>query len=103
MYLDTDESIISERAGLSEPAKVELLEEKILGALRDHVTYHPEAQLKPQYLNQILDKLPLLRSLSQQAMQRIFYLRLVGLVPEPPILEKLFSSNIPFWHSDTYS
>ena len=87
---------ISERGGLCEPGKAELLEERILGALRDHVTYNPEAQKKPQYLAQILDKLPALRSLSQQAMQRIFYLRLVGLVPEPPILEKLFSSNIPF-------
>ena len=88
---------ISERHGLVEPKKVELLESKILTALRDHVTHNTEAKKKPQYLSRILDKLPLLRSLSQQAMQRIFYLRLVGLVPEPPILEKLFSSNIPFW------
>jgi hypothetical protein len=44
----------------------------------------------------VSEKLQQLRTLSQQAMQRIFYLRLVSLVPEPPILEKLFSSNIPF-------
>ena len=85
-----------ERHGLSEPKKVEQLEGRILAALKDHVTFHPEAQQKPQYLSRILEKLPYLRSLSQQALQRIFYLRLVGLVPEPPILEKLFSSNIPF-------
>jgi hypothetical protein len=48
------------------------------------------------YFYVILDKLQQLRTLSQQAMQRIFYLRLVSLVPEPPILERLFSSNIPF-------
>ena len=39
----------------------------------------------------------MLRSLSQQALQRIFYLRLEGLVPEPPIIERMFSSSIPFW------
>ena len=54
------------------------------------------AQKKPHYFTRILDKLQILRSLSQQALQRIFYLRLEGLVPEPPIIKKLFSSSIPF-------
>lgn len=92
-------NFVSDREGLAEGEKVEQLNERILAALRDHVTYNPEAQKKPQYLTRVLEKLPFLRNLSQQAMQRIFYLRLVGLVPEPPILEKLFSSNIPFWTS----
>jgi nuclear receptor subfamily 4 group A protein 2 len=47
---------ILERHGLAEPKKVELLENRILGALRDHVTYNPEAQRKPQYLSRILGK-----------------------------------------------
>jgi len=89
-------TLVNERAGLTDTLKVEVLENKILGALRDHVTYNPEAAAKPQYLSRILEKLPQLRRVSQQALQRIFYLRLVGLVPEPPILEKLFSSSIPF-------
>jgi hypothetical protein len=45
---------VSERHGLVEPKKVELLESRILGALRDHVTYNPDAQRKPQYLSRIL-------------------------------------------------
>ena len=87
---------IAERHGLIEPKKVESLQTKIINSLRDHVTYNPDAQKKPQYFSRILDKLQVLRSLSQQALQRIFYLRLEGLVPEPPIIKKLFSSTIPF-------
>ena len=90
-------SCFSERHGLLEPKKVESLQTKIINSLRDHVTYNPDAQKKPHYLSRILDKLQVLRSLSQQALQRIFYLRLEGLVPEPPIIKKLFSSSIPFW------
>ena len=75
---------------------MESLQTKIINSLRDHVTYNPEAQKKPQYFTRILDKLQVLRSLSQQALQRIFYLRLEGLVPEPPIIERMFSSSIPF-------
>ena len=86
----------SERHGLMEPKKVESLQTKIINSLRDHVTYNQDAQKKPQYFSRILDKLQVLRSLSQQALQRIFYLRLEGLVPEPPIIKKLFSSSIPF-------
>ena len=85
-----------ERHGLLEPKQVEALQTKIINSLRDHVTYNPEAQRKPQYFTRILDKLQVLRSLSQQALQRIFYLRLEGLVPEPPIIERMFSSSIPF-------
>ena len=86
----------AERHGLLEPKKVENLQTKIINSLRDHVTYNQEAQKKPHYFSRILDKLQVLRSLSQQALQRIFYLRLEGLVPEPPIIKSLFSSSIPF-------
>ena len=87
---------VSDRHGLSDPKAVENLQNKIINSLRDHVTYNPDAQKKPHYFSRILDKLQVLRSLSQQALQRIFYLRLEGLVPEPPIIKKLFSSSIPF-------
>lgn len=89
-------TVVNERHGLLEPKKVESLQTKIINSLRDHVTYNTEAQRKPQYFTRILDKLQVLRSLSQQALQRIFYLRLEGLVPEPPIIEAMFSSSIPF-------
>lgn len=85
-----------ERHGLLNPKKVENLQTKIINSLRDHVTYNQDAQKKPHYFSRILDKLQVLRSLSQQALQRIFYLRLEGLVPEPPIIKQLFSSSIPF-------
>ena len=44
-----------------EPKKVESLQTKIINSLRDHVTYNPEAQRKPQYFTRILDKLQVLR------------------------------------------
>ena len=87
---------VSDRHGLSDPKAVENLQNKIINSLRDHVTYNPDAQKKPHYFSRILDKLQVLRSLSQQALQRIFCLQLEGLVPEPPIIKKLFSSSIPF-------
>ena len=52
---------LSERHGLVEPKKVESLQTKIINSLRDHVTYNPEAQRKPQYFTRILDKLQVLR------------------------------------------
>jgi len=87
---------LSERHGLAEPKKVELLQTRLLNCLRDHATYNPEAQRKPQYLSRVLDKLPQLRALSVQALQRIFYLKLEGLVPAPPLIERMFASSIPF-------
>ena len=60
---------LAERHGLAEPKKVEHLQNKIINSLRDHVT---KAKCKPDYFSQILDKLPQLRSLSVQGLQRIF-------------------------------
>ena len=83
---------ISERHGLSDPKRVETLQNKVINALKDHVTYNPEAQRKGQgYFSKILDRLASLRSLSVQGMQRIFFLKLENLVPAPPIIEKLFA------------
>ena len=59
-------SFIAERGGMTEPKKVEGLQTRLINTLRDHVTFHPEAQRKPQYLSRILDRLPQLRSLSVQ-------------------------------------
>ena len=88
---------VSERHGLEEPKKVERLQNRIISALKDHVTYNPDAQKKgQQYFSRILDRLPTLRSLSVQGLQRIFYLKLEDLVPAPPLIEKMFASSIPF-------
>ena len=85
-----------ERHGLRDPQKVELLQMKIISSLRDHVTYNPEAQRKPHYFSRLLSKLPELRSLSIQGLQRIFYLKVEDLAPAPPLLEAIFSSSLPF-------
>jgi len=88
--------LVTDRHGLREPQRVELLQMKIITALRDHVTYNPEAQRKPHYFSRLLSKLPELRSLSIQGLQRIFYLKVEDLAPAPPLLEAIFSSSLPF-------
>ena len=87
---------VSDRHGLSDPKAVENLQNKIINSLRDHVTYNADAQRKPHYFTRILDKLPQLRSLSVQGLQRIFYMKLEDLVPAPPLIERMFASSIPF-------
>ncbi|KAH8400449.1 hypothetical protein KR222_000010, partial [Zaprionus bogoriensis] len=89
-------TLITERHGLREPKKVELLQMKIIGSLRDHVTYNAEAQKKQHYFSRLLGKLPELRSLSVQGLQRIFYLKLEDLVPAPALIENMFVTTLPF-------
>ena len=76
--------------------KVEQIQMKIISSLRDHVTYNVDAQRKPHYFSRILAKLPELRSLSVQGLQRIFYLKLEDLIPAPPVIEAMFSTTLPF-------
>ncbi|XP_074032734.1 hormone receptor-like in 38 isoform X1 [Leptinotarsa decemlineata] len=89
-------TLITERHGLKEPHRVEQLQMRIISSLRDHVTYNAEAQRKPHYFSRLLGKLPELRSLSLQGLQRIFYLKLEDLVPAPPLIEKMFVASLPF-------
>ncbi|PSN48034.1 putative nuclear hormone receptor HR38 [Blattella germanica] len=89
-------TLVTERHGLKEPHKVEQLQMKIIGSLRDHVTYNAEAQRKAHYFSRLLGKLPELRSLSVQGLQRIFYLKLEDLVPAPPLIENMFVASLPF-------
>jgi len=88
--------VLSERYGLKEPQRMEQLQMKIVSSLRDHVTYNAEAQRKSQYLSYLLGKIPELRSLSVQGLQRIFYLKLEDLVPAPPLIETMFVGSLPF-------
>ncbi|CAH0557202.1 unnamed protein product [Brassicogethes aeneus] len=89
-------TLITERHGLKEPHRIEQLQMKIISSLRDHVTYNAEAQRKAHYFSRLLGKLPELRSLSVQGLQRIFYLKLEDLVPAPPLIEKMFVASLPF-------
>ncbi|XP_044751950.1 probable nuclear hormone receptor HR38 isoform X2 [Coccinella septempunctata] len=89
-------TLITDRHGLREPQRIEHLQMKIISSLRDHVTYNAEAQRKTHYFSRLLGKLPELRSLSVQGLQRIFYLKLEDLVPAPPLIEKMFAASLPF-------
>ncbi|XP_022242869.1 probable nuclear hormone receptor HR38 [Limulus polyphemus] len=89
-------TLITERHGLKYPQKVEHLQMKVINSLRDHVTYNNEAQKKPYYFPRILAKLPELRTLSVQGLRRLFYLKIEGLVPAPPLVTKMFVLNFPF-------
>lgn len=86
----------AERHGLKEPKKVEELQNKIVNCLKDQVAFNGAALNRPNYLSKLLGKLPELRTLCTQGLQRIFYLKLEDLVPPPAIIDKLFLDTLPF-------
>ncbi|XP_067089152.1 nuclear receptor subfamily 4 group A member 1 [Osmerus mordax] len=90
--------IITDRHGLKEPKRVEEFQNRLITCLRDHVTGSGSEQGRPQpnYLSRLLGKLPELRTLCTQGLQRIFYLKLEDLVPPPPIVDKIFMDTLPF-------
>ncbi|XP_054253063.1 nuclear receptor subfamily 4 group A member 1 [Indicator indicator] len=88
--------IITDRHGLKEPKRVEELQNRIVGCLKDHVAAAGTEPGRPGCLSKLLGKLPELRSLCTQGLQRIFYLKLEDLVPPPPIVDKIFMDTLPF-------
>ncbi|XP_078542137.1 nuclear receptor subfamily 4immunitygroup A member 1 [Lissotriton helveticus] len=88
--------IITDRHGLREPKKVEDLQSKIISCLKEHATTTVSEQGRPNCLSKLLGKLPELRTLCTQGLQRIFYLKLEDLVPPPPIVDKIFMDTLPF-------
>jgi nuclear receptor subfamily 4 group A protein 2 len=88
--------MFTDRHGLKEPKKMEELQMKIIDALRDHCTYNCEAQKKPQYFSRILGKIPELRTLSREGLQRLFFFKLEDNKP-PEVIDNLFlASKLPF-------
>ncbi|NXV92767.1 NR4A1 protein, partial [Calonectris borealis] len=85
-----------DRHGLKEPKRVEELQNRIVGCLKDHVAAAGAEPGRPGCLSKLLGKLPELRSLCTQGLQRIFYLKLEDLVPPPPIVDKIFMDTLPF-------
>lgn len=83
-----------DRHGLKEPKRVEDLQNRLISCLRSHITTSSRSQ---PCLSRLLSKLPELRTLCTQGLQRIFYLKLEDMVPPPPIVEKIFLDTIPFW------
>ncbi|XP_065141501.1 nuclear receptor subfamily 4immunitygroup A member 1 isoform X1 [Paramisgurnus dabryanus] len=88
--------IITDRHGLKEPKRVEDLQNRLVTCLRDHVATSTSEVVRPNYLSRLLSKLPELRTLCTQGLQRIFYLKLEDLVPPPPIVDKIFMDTLPF-------
>ncbi|XP_028301613.1 probable nuclear hormone receptor HR38 [Gouania willdenowi] len=90
--------IITDRHGLKEPKRVEDFQSHLITCLRDHVNKNGSESSRTQsnYLSRLLSKLPELRTLCTQGLQRIFYLKLEDLVPPPPIVEKIFMDILPF-------
>ncbi|XP_077369515.1 putative nuclear hormone receptor HR38 [Festucalex cinctus] len=86
--------IITERHGLQEPKRVEDLQNQLISSLKDHVSGCPSS--RPNYLSRLLGKLPELRTLCTQGLQRIFYLKLEDLVPPPPIVDAILMDSFPF-------
>ncbi|XP_037094958.1 nuclear receptor subfamily 4 group A member 2a [Syngnathus acus] len=90
-------AMVTERHGLREPKRVEELQNKIVNCLKDQVTFTGGGGMnRPNYLSKLLGKLPELRTLCTQGLQRIFYLKLEDLVPPPAIIDKLFLDTLPF-------
>lgn len=88
--------IFADRPGLKEPTKVEQLQMNIISSLQEHLAYNAQAQQNPHSFSRLLAKLPDLRSISEQGLQRIFYLKHEELVPTPPLIESLFLTTLPF-------
>lgn len=90
--------IITDRHGLKEPKRVEDFQSHLITCLREHVSGNGSEpnRTQPNYLSRLLGKLPELRTLCTQGLQRIFYLKLEDLVPPPPIVEKIFMDTLPF-------
>uniref|UniRef100_A0A8C2CWV5 Nuclear receptor subfamily 4 group A member 2 n=1 Tax=Cyprinus carpio TaxID=7962 RepID=A0A8C2CWV5_CYPCA len=82
-------TIVTERHGLREPKKTEDLQNKLINCLKDQVSCSGE-------LSKLLEKLPEVRALCTQGLQRIFYLKLEDLVPTPAVIDKLFHDSLPF-------
>lgn len=88
--------IITDRHGLKEPKRVEDFQNQLITCLKDQVSNCASNSSRPNYLSRLLGKLPELRTLCTQGLQRIFYLKLEGLVPTPPIVDKIFMETLPF-------
>lgn len=89
----------SERHGLKEPKRVEELQNNVVRCLKENETAGGDGggpNRWSNHLSRLLEKLPELRTLCIQGLQRIFYLKLEDLVPPPAVIDKLFLDTLPF-------
>nr|XP_021510100.1 nuclear receptor subfamily 4 group A member 1 isoform X6 [Meriones unguiculatus] len=86
----------TDRHGLQEPRRVEELQNRIASCLKEHMATVAGEPQPASCLSRLLGKLPELRTLCTQGLQRIFYLKLEDLVPPPPIVDKIFMDTLSF-------
>ncbi|XP_051915592.1 nuclear receptor subfamily 4 group A member 2-like [Hippocampus zosterae] len=86
-------ALVTERHGLKEPRKVQDLQSSVVKCLKDGSLY---TERDSNHLYRLVEKLPELRTLCIQGLQRIFYLKLEDLVPPPATIDKLFLDTLPF-------
>ncbi|XP_069554421.1 nuclear receptor subfamily 4 group A member 2-like [Brachyistius frenatus] len=90
-------ALVTERHGLKEPQKVEELQNNVVRCLKDGgMEADGASNCWSNHLSRLLEKLPELRTLCIQGLQRIFYLKLEDLVPPPAVIDKLFLDTLPF-------
>ncbi|KAM6893434.1 nuclear receptor subfamily 4 group A member 2-like [Xenentodon cancila] len=92
-------ALVTERHGLKEPKRVEELQNNVVRCLKDSGAANPDgpsSNRPASHLSRLLEKLPELRTLCVQGLQRIFYLKLEDLVPPPAVIDKLFLDTLPF-------
>ncbi|XP_056157268.1 nuclear receptor subfamily 4 group A member 2-like [Lampris incognitus] len=89
-------ALVTDRHGLTEPRKVEEMQNTVVRCLKDNVNSNEGSSCRPNHLSKLLEKLPELRTLCVQGLQRIFYLKLEDLVPPPAVIEQLFLDTLPF-------
>uniref|UniRef100_A0A3Q3A637 Nuclear receptor subfamily 4 group A member 2 n=1 Tax=Kryptolebias marmoratus TaxID=37003 RepID=A0A3Q3A637_KRYMA len=89
-------ALVTERHGLKEPRRVEELQNHVVRCLKDGGRSDGGPARWSDHLSGLLEKLPDLRTLCVQGLQRIFYLKLEDLVPPPAAIDKLFLDTLPF-------
>lgn len=75
---------------------MEELQNRIVSCLKEHLATVLGEPQPASCLSRLLGKLPELRTLGAQGLQRIFYLKLEDLVPPPPILDKIIMDTLSF-------
>ena len=78
---------------------MEELQNRIASCLKEHVSAEAGEPQPASCLSRLLGKLPELRTLCTQGLQRIFYLKLEDLVPPPPIVDKIFMDRKQWYYS----
>jgi hypothetical protein len=86
----------ADRHGLQDPRRVEELQNRIASCLKEHMATVAGDPQPASCLSRLLGKLPELRTLCTQGLQRIFCLKLEDLVPPPPIVDKIFMDTLSF-------